>query len=152
MHAQDLKDQPKVRVFASSGALCAEAVTSAKAFPTVNLEFALTRGKTTQWDRKIVIQPDARELPLLAALLLGYRRSLSLSRDEKGLEIQRQAKRRVYCRASSAQQLIALPIEGGDAYRLATLVLRQLAASSHCNDNLMLVALRANAGQEINDG
>ncbi len=148
MLAQELRQQAKVRVWSSSGALCVEAVDSAKKTPTINLEFALKRGKQTHWEQKIVIQPDERELPLLAALFLGYRQHVSFSRDEKGVEIQRQEKSRVYCRASNAHQVVAIPIEAGDAYRVANLILSQLTKSSHCGDSLMLVALRANAGDK----
>ncbi len=149
MDGGTLRNQPKVRVFGSSGALCAEAVVSQTGYPTVNLEFAIVRDGKAAWDNKMVIQPDSRELPLLAALLIGYRASVSFKRDDKGVELKRQTGNKVYMRASSNALLVNVPAVAGDAYQLATLVLDQLAKSSHCGDSLMLVALRANAGEQV---
>lgn len=71
-------------------ALCAEAVVTEKQYPTLNLELAPRTDGRVDWERKFIIQLSKKELPLLGALLMGYRQECHFKRPGKWIELQRQ--------------------------------------------------------------
>ncbi len=153
MHAESrasrLAELPKVKCFGSKAALCAEATFMAPdvgALPTVNLEVAPRQAQTVAWERKIVVQLSASELPLACAVLAGYLPNLHVKRPGKGIELERQPNR-LFVRASAGPgNLYLLPVTIGDTFRLSALLLGQLMKQAGMTDaSLALAALRGAA-------
>lgn len=69
-------DQPKVRCYGANAALTVEATPlMVKGVPdghTVNLDVAPRQGENVIWAQKITIQLSDTELPILAAVCLGF--------------------------------------------------------------------------------
>jgi hypothetical protein len=149
MHAEPLTyvDQPKARCFGNSAALCAEATVLQKTGePTVNLEVAPKNQQQVQWANKVTLQLGVNELPLLAALCLGYLPNVEFKRPNKGITIERQAQKLFIKASQSGGGLFVLPIPMAETYQLCTLVLSQLHKSSPTNDSgLILAALKGAA-------
>lgn len=136
------RSQPKVKAYARNAAFCAEAVLAKDShYPTLNLEVARKPAGRDDydWNSKLVIQLSKQELPELAALTLGHINNLKFSRNDCGIEIDRQ-KTGLYLRASR-KSVIAMPITRSDCFRLSMLTLSRLEASSLCSTEALLAAL-----------
>ena len=137
----------KVKVFGRTGALTAEVSPLSKpseSLPTLSLDVAKKAGDRFAWDEKVSAQLSTTELPELCALLLGKISHMKIRRPQKWMELNRQEEG-IYLKAGAKDKsLIALPIEKGSVFQLATMCLELLKAQNNTNDaSVIAIALRA---------
>lgn len=140
----NLAQQRKHHCYGDKAALCIEAVISEAKTPTVNLELArkLSGAQGTfDWANKVVIQPAARDLPLLAGMFLGYLPRCNFTRPGKAITFERQPNR-IFVSAIAGQQRYALPITIGDTVYLSALVLTQLQQSCSSDATILPSIIR----------
>lgn len=112
-------------VYGAKAALTIEPMPNSKRdFQTVMLELAPIHGKQAMWDRKVSIQPTFQELPLLAALFLGYHTNLKLQRPGKWMEVEDQ-KMSVFIKGGDNNGVFALPVMPGDRVWVSALLLQE---------------------------
>jgi hypothetical protein len=143
-------DQAKVRCFGSTGALTVEATllqkNGAACGDTVSLDVAPKDSNGVQWDRKITLQLSTTELPILAAVCLGYLPKAQFKRPDKGIVIERQDNKLYVCATQGAGNNFSLPVPIGQAFQIASLLLIQLQKQTQLNDgDLLIAALRGSA-------
>jgi len=140
--------QEKYRCFSKSAGMTIEATTrkAEPKGPTINIDIAPRRNNSINWKDKITVQLSDTELPVFAAVCLGFLPSCKIARPGKGLEVIRQ-EGKLYFRASAGKGcLYALPAQIGEAFNICTLVLRQLEQQTLIHDGqLLLAALRGSA-------
>ena len=83
------------------------------------------------WQNKVRIQLTRQELPIVAAVVLGYRSACEFKNhgagNDKGFSMERQGGGRVFVRVFARDQGVkAVPIETADEFYVAGLFLRQL--------------------------
>ena len=142
-------EQAKWRSYGSNAALCVEATQLLeKGEPagwTVNLDVAPIENRQTAWNQKVTIQASRTELPVLAAVLLGYLPKCKFQRGGKGIYLERQPGK-LFVRGSANAKNYALPLTIGDTFHLAALVLQQLQKHlGGIETDMMLAALRGSA-------
>lgn len=140
-------DQAKVRCFGSTGALTIEATLLHKKGviygDTVNIDVAPKNSDGVQWDRKITLQLSETELPILAAVCLGYLPKAQFKRPDKGIVIERQVGKLYVCATQGAGNNFSLPVPIGQTFQIASLLLIQLQKQTQLNDgDLLIAALR----------
>jgi len=137
-------DQTKVRCFGSTGALTVEATSLHKkgvvCGDTVNLDVAPKNNNSVQWDRKITLQLSETELPILAAVCLGYLPKAQFKRPDKGIIIERQVNKLYICATQGAGNQFSLPVPIGQTFQIASLILIQLQKQTQLNDGSLLIA------------
>lgn len=143
-------DQPKVRCFGSNAALTVEATPLlVKGVPhghTVNLDVAPRQGENVIWARKITVQLSDTELPIMAAVCLGYLPKAHFKRSGKGIFIERQPNKLFVSATQGSGNAFALPIPIGQTFQVSSLVLSQLQKQADYSDgNLLLAALKGAA-------
>jgi len=130
------KKRNQYHVYAGKSALCFEEDTTRSGEPTVALDAAISLGtRTYDWKNKVRLQLSKRELPIVAAALLGSIDYCSFSahgeNNAKGFSIEVQSKQpsgstyfvKVW---SKDEQTRAVPMDAADAYHVSSLVLSQL--------------------------
>ncbi|WP_444928328.1 hypothetical protein ACJJI4_23745 (plasmid) [Microbulbifer sp. TRSA002] len=143
-------NQPKVRCFGSSAALTVEAtpllVRGVAQGHTVNLDVAPRQGPDVIWARKITIQLSDTELPIMAAICLGYLPKAHFKRSGKGIVIDRQPNKLYVSATQGSGNAFALPIPIGQTFQVSSLILSQLLKQTALTDsNLLVTALRGAA-------
>lgn len=120
----------KVRVYGQNGALTFEVSTTRSGAPTVTLDAAASAGESGyDWANKLSIQFTQRELPVIAAVMMGF-----LANCEYGSHGANKDKRfffkhqgdKVFVRVWSAHGAVAVPVVMADAYYAAGLLILQL--------------------------
>ncbi len=142
--------QEKARCYGARAALTVEATTlMQRGTPvgwTVNFDVAPRNGDSIDWCRKITLQLNETELPILAAVCLGYLPFADFKRPQKGLHIERQPGKLYLSATQGPGTAYSLPIPTGQTFLIGTLVLKQL--SKHVkmdNSPLLLASLRGAA-------
>lgn len=141
-----LSNQPKVRCFGSSAALTVEAthllVKGELAGHTVNLDVAPREGEDVIWDRKITLQLSETELPIMAALCLGFLPKAEFKRPGKGMKLERQTGKIYISATQGAGNVFALPIPIGSTFLISGLLLNQIQKHTCLTGELVIAALR----------
>ena len=143
-------EQAKVRCYGSSSALTIEATklhkNKVECGDTVNLDVAPKDGNGVQWDRKITVQLSENELPILAAVCLGYLPKAQFKRPDKGIVVERQVNKLYVSATQGAGNNFSLPVPIGQSFQISALVLTQLQKQTELNDgHLLIAALRGSA-------
>lgn len=143
-------DQPKVRCFGTNAALTVEATPLiVKGVPhghTVNLDVAPRQGENVIWARKITLQLSDTELPIMAAVCIGYLPAAHFKRSGKGISIERQPNKLFISATQGSGNAFALPIPIGQTFQISSLVLAQLQKQTDLSDsNLLIAALRGSS-------
>jgi hypothetical protein len=140
---------PSVHVYAGKGALCFEADATRDGAPTVAIDAAnAIEARRYDWEGKIRLQLTVRELPVVAAVLLGLVPACEFKNhgpaNDKGFSMECQGDKvfvRVFAKGHGVR---SVPIDAPDAFRVLALVLRQLRRQSPWLDGAQLwIALRA---------
>ena len=144
------RNQPKARCFGRQSALTVEGTRLMKhdqpVGDTVNLEMAPKDAHQVNWDQKITLQLSESELPVFAALCLGYLQEVEFARPGKGIKIERQANRLFFSASQGQGRQYALPVPIGQVFQITSLVLAQLSKQSCVQDgSLVLAAIRGAA-------
>lgn len=150
MVALNPSEQPKVRCFGSNAALTVEAtpllVKGEPAGHTVNLDVAPRQGESVNWSRKITLQLSETELPIMAAVCLGYLPKANFKRSGKGIVIERQPNKLFISATQGSGNAFALPLPMGQTFQVASLILLQLQKQTALADgNLLIAVLRGAA-------
>jgi hypothetical protein len=113
---------------------------------TVNLDVAPRNGDSIEWCRKITLQLSETELPILAAVCLGYLPFADFKRPQKGIDIERQPGKLFLSATQGGGTGYSLPIPTGQTFLIGTLVLKQLSKHTKLDDgSLLLASLRGAA-------
>jgi hypothetical protein len=142
--------QEKVRCYGARAALTAEATFIIRdgqpAVAALNLDVAPRHAEHVQWTKKITLQLGEAELPLFAALCLGFLPKVHFKRPTKGIVIERQSNKLFVSATQGQGTAYALPIPIAQSFQLGVLALTQLKKQMSCADNaLLLAALRGAA-------
>lgn len=137
---------PNRHVYGQRAALCWEADRTRGGIHTVALEGALASGnRGFDWKNKVRVQITERELPVVAAVLLGIRDRCAYSAHGPGkdkgfaLEFQNDS---VFVRVlSKGKGIAAVPMPLEDAYQVLSLVLRQLRLNSPWMSVVSIIAV-----------
>ena len=151
------EQQAKARCYAGRAALTAEATViqhdGQPPVPTLNLDVAPRQGESIQWNSKITLQLGEVELPLFAAVCLGYLPKAHFKRPTKGIVIERQPNKLFISATQGQGTAYALPIPIAQTYQLGTLALAQLKKQAIVDDaELLLAALRGAAALYSSQG
>lgn len=141
--------QPKWRSYGQHAAFCVEATQllekGVSVGWTVNVDVAPIENRQTDWSRKVQLQVSSTELPILAAVLLGYLPKCQFQRPGKGIYIERQPGK-LFVRGSQNAANYALPLTIGNTFHFSALVLQQLQKHlGGIETDTMLAALRGSA-------
>lgn len=139
----NIYEQEKVHCYGGRAAITVEATVLKNDGETVNIDVAPKNGnRDTEWGRKITLQLSADELPILASVCLGYLPKCHFKRSDKGIEVERQ-KDKLFIRATAGQgNCFSLPVPIGHAFKVTSLVLRQLEKQSSLSNSLLVSAIR----------
>ncbi len=137
------------KVFGGKGAFQFQPDTTRGEVPTLRFEAAKAIGvRKYDWSQnnKIQIQLTERELPILAAVLLGVQPSCVFDshgpEKNKTLEVHYQAdQKNFFVKGRHAQNLVAVPMSREDAYYILCLTIKQITASSKGLDSLSTITL-----------
>lgn len=129
-NANELSFGRKVRVYSHSGALTFEASTTREGTPTISLDAAEALADMGyDWASKIQIQFTAKELPVVAAVMMGFAPFCEYGghgeAKDKHFMLKHQ-RDKVFVRVWSSHGARAVPIEMPDAYYVSGLLLLQL--------------------------
>jgi hypothetical protein len=138
MHSNQPTRFDNVKCFGSNAALTIEA-TFNKNVPTLNIEMAQKKGEHFDWANKLVLQLSDTELPMLCSMLLGYSKNISIKRNTKGLEAERQANK-IFLKGTSSGNIFTLPLAPGDVFRVSAFALKQLKCQSGLESETMILA------------
>jgi hypothetical protein len=149
-NGSSFSDQPKVRCFGGSAALTVEATwltRDAGSVATINLDVAPRQMDSVDWSRKITLQLSENELPLFAAVCLGYLPKCQFKRPGKGILIERQnSKLFLSASAEGDGNRFSLPIPIGQTFQIGCLALSQLKKQVQLDDaDLIIASLRGAA-------
>lgn len=127
------KSQRQVKVYGKAAALTVERALRADRQTVVMVEGAAAAGDGTyRWDGKLVFQCTPRELPLVLAVLMGWREQTELrfhgEQRDKTLKLSRQPGG-AYLELRAAGTRLGVPAGAADVYALGMLVLASLAAN-----------------------
>jgi len=138
--AQEIEEQPENRnqqhpihpswhVYGKS-ALCFDADATRNGIPTVSIDACPSIApRKYDWNSKIRIQLTAQELPVVAAVLLGYQKQCEFKNhgkeNNKGFSMEDQSDK-VFCRVFTRGVVHAVPISEGDRFHVTALFLRQI--------------------------
>jgi len=123
-----------VHVYGQKAALCFEPTLTRSNVPTLTLDAAVARGQRQyDWSSKIRLQLTRQELPVAAAVLLGFRPKCKFTnhgdQNNKGFSIEDQGQH-VFIRVFAKDQPVrAVPVTPEDVFRITTLLLRQLQSA-----------------------
>lgn len=95
---------------------------------TVTIEMWPVINRSPDMKRKISIQLSKDELPIYAAVLLGYLPRCQFKRPDKGIFIERQKGRTYYKGSAGMGNLFQVPVPIGKTFNMSQLVLKQLTS------------------------
>ncbi len=136
-----------LHIYGKKYALTFEADTNRRNCPTVAIDAAPATGvRVYDWTQKIRIQPTLKELPVVAAVMLGFlERCEFKARGEegKGFSVEHQ-RTNVLVRIWNAEagSLKIVPIDGPDTFRVNALLLKQLRAAYQVTDVALVTMLK----------
>lgn len=159
------QDISKVKCFGEKCALTAEVGISSKKLTCINLEFAprvaqsqpaqagghFQHYKSYAWSNKKIFQLDLEDMNLIAGVLLGFKQSYYLQRDDKELSISRQKeqapkyKAGIFIKAGDGLFLLVSP---GGAIELCQLLLRTIESVSRCAPSYVLASIKGGCSLE----
>lgn len=114
---------------------------------TVQIEMAPSRApRTFDWDAKIAFQFTRRELPMLAAMLMGYmKKPLALSNHgpdrDKSIEIQDRGTNRLLVRLRQGGRRVLMPVFAEDVHMWLTIAMQALKHNSPELDGALLLEM-----------
>jgi hypothetical protein len=114
---------------------------------TVQVEAAQSKGtRSYDWDNKLVFQFTKRELPLLAAMLMGYlNQPLTLSNHgpdrDKSLEIRSDGTNRLLVRLRQASRHILIPVFAEDLHAWLTITMQALKQNAPELDGTLILEM-----------
>lgn len=126
-----LADRLSHHVYGGKAALCFEADTTKSDVPTVALDAAPSAGpRQYNWADKIRVQLTRDELPVVAAVFLGFMPGCEFKNhgadNDKGFSMENQGAR-IFVRVFAKDQGVrAVPVEAADAYHVTALLMRQI--------------------------
>ena len=135
--------------YGSRAALCFNQDVTRKGYPTITIDAAIGVGdKAYDWKHKIRLQLTRKELPLLAAVLVGLLPSCEFKNHgedkTKMFKIENQGNKFFVQVSSKGNQVRAVPILLEDAFHITSLVMKQLFAGNPWLDgHSMEMMLRA---------
>lgn len=141
------QERAKFHVYGGRAALCFEEDTTRGGVPTIALDAAASVGpKTYDWKKKVRIQMTRAELPVVAAVLLGKRKSCEFKShgqdNSKGFSMERQDGGKVFVKVfEKGQGVKAVPIEAPDVFYVASIFLLQIRRSAPWLDATSTIAL-----------
>lgn len=118
---------------------------------TIQIEMAKAETQRRyEWDSKIIFRLSIRELPIFAAVLLGYSPFFLAGNHgpskDKFLELRDQIEGSIFIKIKQGKRIIALPIGPEDTFSLSSLVLKQLQKNSPHLDNQTILELVKRSG------
>lgn len=135
---------PKITCFAANGAIQFEATQRHKqgepVAQTISIEMCPVINRQPNWKAKLSLQLGPDELPIFAAVLLGYLPKCEFKRPEKGIYIERQKGRIYYKGTAGMGNLFQVPVPIGKTYNVSQLVLMQLTNNGASNDSAFVLA------------
>jgi len=114
---------------------------------TIQIDVAAAKSANVyDWERKISFQFTRRELPLLAATLMGYTtKPLKLSNHgpdrDKSLDIEDHHSDRLFIRLRQSGHRIAMPVFAEDLHAWLTVVMQALKHNNPELDGTLLLAM-----------
>lgn len=145
-------------VYASAGAACFEPVE----IPSDNSEHDVTHSiqiemakaislRRYDWDHKIIFRLTLRELPVFAAVLLGYADFLRCGNHgpskDKFLEVREQAEQgTVFIKLKQGKRLVAVPISAEEVFAIGAMVLKVLQRNAPHLDSQTILRLVQRSG------
>lgn len=136
-----------LHIYGRKFALTIEADTNRKNFPTVAIDAASATGvRVYDWTQKIRIQLTLKELPLVAAVMLGYIEKCEFKargEEGKGFSVEHQRSNalvRIWNGESNSLKIV--PIDGPDTFRVNALLLKQLRAAYQVSDVALIAMLK----------
>ncbi len=131
---ESLISRPSKHVYGGQGALTFEHDTTMSGIPSIAIDAARSNGpRQYDWKNKIRVQLTPQELPIVAAIFLGYKKSCEFMNHgpekNKGFAFERQDEK-IYCKLFSKGSVCGVPILPADIYYVGTLFLGQLQKQS----------------------
>lgn len=112
---------------------------------TIRIEAAPSTSGTTHWSRKIAFQLDLTELPLFAAVVLGFRPSAEFSfhgeARDKALSVRAQQGGLVVSVSRAKSLRVTVPVIEANVFYLSELVLYALTANTFSQDPSLALSL-----------
>lgn len=146
-------------VYGGKAALCFNAAQAReKNQQTLIVDAATAKGEREyEWDKAIKIQLGHKELPLLYAVLAGWRRSVKFSahgtQNDKSFEIERQEKNFFVKVSAKNEQLRAVKMSAQDAYPVMmvtlTQIIRQVPEELRGKPELIISMMKASQSFEL---
>ena len=140
--------QPHIskHVYGGKAALCFEIDETRHGIPTMALDAAMSCGvRVFDWQGKIRLQLTQGELPVVAAVLLGYRPSCEFRshgpNKDKGFSVEHQGSKVFVKVFAAGEAMRAVPMELPDVYQVSALFLRQLRHQSPWLDATGVISL-----------
>lgn len=138
--SQEEKKFENMHVYGGRGAMSFEATTTRKEDPSVTIDGAKATGpKNYLWGEKVSFQFTVKELPVLASVLLGIRKSCKFNlhgpNSDKYFELEFQGDK-YYAKVgeSKAQKHVAIPLPLEESFYITDMVLSQLMGNlKGCN-------------------
>ena len=130
----------KITCFASNAAIQVEATQRHKEgvpiSETVSIEMCPVYNQRPDWKSKLSVQLSEDELPIFAAVLLGYLPKCEFKRPEKGIFIKRQKGKIFFKGSAGLGNLYLVPVPIGKTFNFSQLVLKQLTSEleSMCSE------------------
>ena len=124
-----------MHIYGGKAALCFEPADTRGGDYTVSLDSATaTQPRSYDWSSKLRIQMTRNELPVVAGVLLGLIPKCEYKNhgpnNDKGFSLEDQG-RKIFIRTWAKDHPVrAVPVEPEDAYRIATLILRQMGLNA----------------------
>jgi len=131
-------------VYAKS-ALCFSADETRKGIATIALDAASsTAPRQYNWSDKVRIQFTSKELPVAAAVMLGFNKKCEFKNhgpeNNKGFSLEDQGDK-VFCRVFTKGASHSVPISKEDRFHVGALMMRQLSIAFADLDHVSLISL-----------
>lgn len=140
----------KVTCFASSAALQVEATQRHKdgvaIGETISIELCPVVNQRPDWKSKLSIQLGEDELPIYAAVLLGYLPRCEFKRPDKGVFVERQQSKVYYRGSAGAGNLYQIPVPIGKTFNMSQIVLKQICSGfGSLNSDFVLAGIKGSS-------
>lgn len=109
---------------------------------TLNIDVARKVDDTIDWNNKIYVQLSEDELPLLAAVFVGYLPSCVFKRSSKGIEFTRQKDKIFVSATNGLGNVAALPIPMARVFFFSAFILARLQQVTGNDSDQVLLALK----------
>ena len=149
---------PSIHVYGGKGALSFEVDETRKGVPTVCVDAASSQGpRKFDWRNKIRLQLTRDELPIVAAVFLGFQPCCEFSNhgenNSKGFTLERQHNRgqkSLFMRVFEKDKgMKAVPIPMAEAFLIQSMLLHQLCVTHpHLDGTMLMTMLRSVANPE----